>query len=70
MNEEIVKNINQRLDKALDRSRELLTDDELVHKAEELQRQAEELVRKHPVKSVLIGFTAGYILAKLFSSQD
>lgn len=70
MNEEILENVNRRLDDALDRGRQMVENDELPEKIEELKGRAEHLIREHPVKSVAAGLLAGYILGKLLSSDD
>lgn len=70
MNEEILHNINRRLDDALERGRQIVEDEELAERIDELKIQAEALIRKHPLKSVGIGLLAGYILGKLFSEED
>lgn len=70
MNEEILENINRRLDDALDRGRRMVENDELPQQVEELKNRAETLVRKHPIKSVAIGLFTGYILGRILSSDD
>jgi ElaB/YqjD/DUF883 family membrane-anchored ribosome-binding protein len=70
MNEEIIENLNQELDNALDRGRQMVEDEEMSVRLEELKQRAENLVRKHPVKSVAGGLLAGYLLGKLLSSDD
>ncbi|WP_372639181.1 hypothetical protein [Fodinibius sp.] len=70
MNEEILQNLNRRLDDALDHGRRLVENDELPKRAEELKKQTETLIRKHPIKSVAAGLFAGYVLGKLLSSDD
>lgn len=70
MNEEIIENLNERLDEALDRSRQIVEDEELAERIEDLKQRAEILIRKHPVKSVAVGLFAGYILGKILSSDD
>lgn len=70
MNEEIIQNINERLDSAIDRSRKVLEDEQLQQRIQELRFQTEQTIRKHPVKSVLAGLAAGYLVARLFNSDD
>lgn len=70
MNEEIIDNINERLDEAIDRGRQMIDEDELAERIEELKKQAEVMIRKHPVKSVVGGLVAGYIMGKIFSSKE
>lgn len=70
MNEEILENINHRLDDALERGRKMVEDEELAKRIDELKAQAEHTIRKHPLKSLAVGLAAGYMLGKLFSSDD
>lgn len=70
MNEEILENLNRRLDDALEHGRRLVENDELPQQVEELKKRAETVVRKHPLKSVAAGLFAGYVLGKLLSSDD
>ena len=70
MNEEIIENLNQELDDALDRGRQMVEDEDLAVRLEELKQRAENLVRKHPAKSMAGGLLAGYLLGKLLSSDD
>lgn len=70
MNEEIIENINHRLDDALERGKRIVEDDELAERIDELKTRAEDTIRKHPLKSIAAGIAAGYILGKLFRSDD
>ena len=70
MNEEIIENLNERLDRTIDKGRALITEDEIQQHVEVLKDQVCETVKKHPIKSVVAGFAVGFPLAKLFSSED
>ncbi|WP_249066727.1 hypothetical protein [Halalkalibaculum roseum] len=70
MDEEILQNLNRRLDNALDRGRKVVKDEQLSERLDELKDQAESTIRKHPLKSVAIGLLAGYIVGKIFSSEE
>ena len=70
MNDEIIKRVNDRLDQAIDRGRTIISDEDFQEKLEEVKTKSEEVIRKHPIKSVLVGFAVGYVLSKLFSSDD
>ena len=70
MDEEILENLNKELDSALDRGRQRVEDEELAERVEELKLRAENIIRKHPVKSVAGGLLIGYIVGKLLSSED
>ncbi|MEX0609231.1 MAG: hypothetical protein WD016_12025 [Balneolaceae bacterium] len=70
MNEEIIQNLNERLDKAILKGRELINDEDLQVKLEELKDRAEDTIRKNPIGSVLAGLVAGFIIARIFNSED
>lgn len=70
MDKEIIENLNEELDDALERGRRLVDDEELAERLNELRERAEVLIRKHPVKSVAGGLLLGYIFGKLLSSDD
>lgn len=65
MKEDILNDINEELENALNEGREMLDDLDLEERLDELKTEAELLIRKHPLKSVLIGAAAGFILAKI-----
>ncbi|MTI87994.1 MAG: hypothetical protein FH748_08505 [Balneolaceae bacterium] len=69
MNEEIIQNINERLDKAIHKGRKIIDDEDLQQQLEDLKNSTEERVRKNPVKSVLIGFAIGFVAAKILNSD-
>lgn len=70
MDEEILQNLNRRLDDALEKGRNVVKDEQLAERIDELKAQAEKTIRQHPLKSVAIGLLAGYIVGKIFSSDD
>lgn len=70
MNEEILENLNEELDQALDRGRKIVEDEELAERIDELKIRAESLIRKHPAKSVAGGLLVGYLIGKILSSKD
>lgn len=70
MNEEILENVNRRLDDAMERGRRMVENDELPEQLDELKGRAERIIRKHPVKSVAVGLLAGYVFGKVLSSDD
>lgn len=70
MDEEILENLNSRLDDAINRGREAIDDDELAERVDELKRRAELMIRRHPIKSVAAGLLAGYLIGKIFSSDE
>ncbi len=70
MDEEIIENLNERLDTALDRGRRIVEDEELAKRIDDVKLRTENLIRKHPVKSVAGGLVIGYLLGKLLSSDE
>lgn len=70
MNEEIIQNLNERLDTAIEKGRQILDDEELQVRLQELRDKTETTIRHHPVKSVLVGLAVGFIAAKIFTSED
>lgn len=70
MDEEILQNINQSLDEALEKGRQAVKDEQLAERLDELKSQAESVIRRHPLKSIAAGLLAGYVLGKIFSSDD
>jgi|AntRauTorcE11897_2_1112592.scaffolds.fasta_scaffold09071_4 ElaB/YqjD/DUF883 family membrane-anchored ribosome-binding protein len=70
MNEDILQNINHRIDNALEYSRQLVEDEKVVERVEDLKVQAESYIRKNPLKSVAVGLFTGYVLGKIFSSDE
>lgn len=70
MNEEIIQNLNERLDSAIGRGREILEDEELQVRLDELKERSENTIRKNPLASIAVGFAVGFIAAKIFTSDD
>ncbi|WP_421774460.1 hypothetical protein [Gracilimonas sp.] len=70
MNEEIIQNLNERLDSAIGRGREILEDEELQVRLDELKERSENTIRKNPLASIAVGFAVGFIAAKIFNSDD
>ncbi len=70
MNEDILQNVNRRIDDALEYSRQLVEDDEMAERIDEVKNQTESYIRRNPLKSVAFGLLAGYAIGKIFSSED
>tara|TARA_R110002096_G_scaffold87831_1_gene201425 strand:- start:15819 stop:16031 length:213 start_codon:yes stop_codon:yes gene_type:complete len=70
MNDELIKTLNEKLDTAIGRGKQLLADENLQVKAEEIKNKAESTIRMHPIKSVLIGLSIGFLVGKILSSED
>lgn len=69
MNDEILRNLNYRIDKALNYTRQLVEDDEMSERIDEYKLRAELFIAKNPIKSIAGGLLAGYIIGKLFSDD-
>lgn len=65
MKKETIEDGNRDIDEVVNRGRQLLDEAELQEHFDELRTEAELLIRKHPVKSVLVGVAAGFLLARL-----
>lgn len=65
MDENIINDLNEELEGAIEEGNSLLNDEELQEKINELKTEAELLIRKHPITSVLAGAAIGYILGKI-----
>ncbi len=70
MNEEIIQNLNERLDRTIDRGRDMLADEQLQQQVAELKDRAENTIRKHPIKSVLAGLAIGILFGAIIGSDD
>lgn len=70
MNEQIIQNLNERLDSAIDHGRKMLEDEELQLRLEELKNRTESTIRNHPIKSVAASLAIGFVIAKIFTSSE
>lgn len=70
MNEDILQNLNHRLDNALEYSRQLVDDERVIERVEDVKFRTETYIRENPLKSLAIGLITGYVIGKLFSSED
>jgi len=66
MNTDIINDLNEELEGVIEEGYSYLQSEELQEKIQELETESELLIRKHPIKSVLIGAAAGYLFARLF----
>lgn len=65
MDEQILDNLNKRLEKTISDT-ETVLEEPMKLDVEELKDQVESIVREHPIKSVLVSFGVGYLLSRLF----
>lgn len=70
MNDEIVKTVTDKLDVALEKGRQLIEEEEFQQKVQDLKNIAEDTVRKHPIKSVVIGLAFGFLIGKALSGDE
>ncbi|GAB5409281.1 MAG: hypothetical protein BalsKO_16460 [Balneolaceae bacterium] len=70
MNEEIIQNLNERLDRAIDKGKDIIADEDFQKRVEDVRNQAEDTIREHPIVSVAAGFAIGFLIARLFRSED
>jgi ElaB/YqjD/DUF883 family membrane-anchored ribosome-binding protein len=66
MNEDIINDLNEELEGVIEEGHSILQNAELQEKFEELKTEAELLIRKHPIKSILVGAATGFIIARIF----
>lgn len=69
MEENIISNLNDELENVIDEGRDMLDRAELQEKFEEARTEAELLIRKHPIQSVIVGAFVGYFFARMFKSD-
>lgn len=65
MNKEKINDMNEELENILEEGRNLLDEFDLEERLNELKTEAELLIRKYPLKSVLAGVAAGIVLARI-----
>ncbi len=66
MEDNILNDLNDELEDVIHEGRELLDAENLGERFDELKTDAELMIRKNPIKSVLIGALAGFVIAKIF----
>lgn len=70
MNDEIVKNLNDKLDLALEKGKQLMDDEEIQQRLNDAKNNAEDTIRQHPIKSVIIGLAVGFLIGKALKRDD
>lgn len=66
MNEDIINDLNEELENVIQEGNSKLQQAEIGEKIEELTTEAELLIRKHPIASVVAGAAFGYIIGRIF----
>lgn len=69
MNEEILRNLNYRIDKALDYTRQWVESDDVAERLDDYKVKAEKFIVKNPVKSIAGGLIVGYLIGKILSDD-
>lgn len=70
MEEEIIQNLNERLDRAVEKGKNVVLEEDIHQRIDELRELAETTVRKHPIISIASAFAMGFVLAQLFKSDN
>lgn len=68
MEEDILNSLNEELEDVIDEGRQMIENAELQDRFNEIKTDTELFIRKHPIKSVLAGAFAGYLIGKIFKS--
>lgn len=66
MGNNILNELSEELESALDEGSDLLQNLELEERFQELKTETELMIRKNPITSVALAAAAGYLLGKLF----
>ncbi|TVR15525.1 MAG: hypothetical protein EA391_10285 [Balneolaceae bacterium] len=66
MDENIINDLNDELESVIEEGHSMLRDAQLEEKFNEIKTEAELLVRKHPITSVVVGAAVGYLIGKIF----
>lgn len=70
MDNEIIQVLEQRIHQLVDEGRKVIKDEDLQKRLNQLTQETKSLVRKYPYQSMGVGLLAGYLLAKLLSSDE
>jgi ElaB/YqjD/DUF883 family membrane-anchored ribosome-binding protein len=70
MDEQIIGHLNQRLDRIIEQGRGMIDEEALKRSLETSSKQLQEQVRRYPFASMVVGFAAGFVLARLFSRRS
>jgi len=65
MDEQILDNLNKRLEQTITDTESILVEEPLTLDVEELKNNLEQIVREHPLKSVALSFTVGFLLSRI-----
>lgn len=67
--EKCMSQITEKIDELGKKGAELLQDEELRARLNELKGDVEGNIRRHPIASILAAVAAGYIIGKLFGGR-
>lgn len=65
MEKNIINNLNEELENAIEEGRTLLDCSDVEERFDEIKTEAELLIRKNPIASVAIGVAVGYVIGKI-----
>lgn len=65
MEKNIINNLNEELENAIEEGRTLLDCSDFEERFDEIKTEAELLIRKNPIASVAIGVAVGYVIGKI-----
>ena len=65
MEDDILQDLNRELENVIHEGKEILDENRLTDRAQELKSDLELLIRKRPLESVLVGVATGFLLSKL-----
>lgn len=68
MEEDILNSLNEDLEDVINEGRQMIEEAELQDRLIEMKTEAELLIRKHPIQSVVVGALAGYLIGRIFKS--
>ncbi len=66
MDEQILHNVNQKLDRMIEQGRDLIDEEALKQQIENGSSQLRDQIRRYPVASVVAGLAAGFLFARIF----
>ena len=70
MNEEIIQNLNERLDRAIDKGKDILVEEGLSERIDDVKHQTEQIIKKHPIISIVSAAAIGFVLARIFRTDN
>ena len=69
MDNEVIETLDERIKTLIERAGQLYDEEELEEKVAIIKRKAIKYVRENPIQCLLAGFTAGFLIARIFRSD-